>query len=262
MLKHHFLGNTGISVSPLGLGTVKLGRDIGIKFPYYFMIPNEEDAKRLITLTRELNINLIDTAPAYGNSEERLGYLLKNERKDWVIATKVGEEFNNGISSFNFTSEHISASIYRSLQRLQTDYLDIVLVHSDGNDLDIINNFAVFEILGEFKRKGIIRAFGMSTKTIAGGLKTLELSDIAMVTYNPLYKDELPVLDLAAKLGKGILVKKALASGHLNLIPGKNPVQASLEFIYAHPAVSSVVIGSITPKHLRQNVLAACNCKV
>ena len=258
MLQHRLLGSTDIYISPLGLGTVKLGRNTAVKYSTNFEIPNDKEASKLLDLARDLNINLLDTAPAYGNSEERLGKLLKGQRNAWILATKVGEEFNNGISSFNFTSEYITASIYRSLQRLQTDYLDIVLVHSDGNDLAIIDNYKVFETLTQLKTKGIIRAFGMSTKTIEGGNKTIEQADLAMVTYNPLQQQEKPVLDLANKLQKGILIKKALVSGNINTIPGSNPIETSMEFIYSHPAISSIIIGTISPKHLRRNVLTAC----
>ncbi|MEZ5530383.1 MAG: aldo/keto reductase [Porticoccaceae bacterium] len=83
-------GNTGINVSILGLGTVKLGRDQGVKYPNGFVIPDDRQASKLISLAHDLGINLIDTAPAYGNSEERLGTLLKGQRDQWVICSKVG----------------------------------------------------------------------------------------------------------------------------------------------------------------------------
>ena len=86
-------GDTGIEVSPIGLGTVKLGRDQGVKYPNGFTIPDDKAASDLIALARDLGINLIDTAPAYGVSEERLGPLLKGQRQNWVICSKVGEEF-------------------------------------------------------------------------------------------------------------------------------------------------------------------------
>lgn len=90
---HRPLGSTGILVSPLGLGTVKLGRDQGVKYPNGFQIPNDDEARMLLRQAQQLGINLIDTAPAYGRSEERLGPLLRDQRKDWVIVSKVGEEF-------------------------------------------------------------------------------------------------------------------------------------------------------------------------
>ena len=132
------LGATGINVSVLGLGTVKLGRDQEVKYPQGFKIPDDAAVCDLLALTRDLGINFIDTAPAYGNSEERLGQLLDNSN-DWVIMTKVGEIFENGKSAFDFTAAHTRMSVERSLKRLKRDFLDMVLVHSDGNDLSLIH---------------------------------------------------------------------------------------------------------------------------
>src|SRR3546814_522817 len=127
-------------VSPLGLGTVKLGRDQGVKYPNGFQIPDDDEARMLLKLARDLGINLIDTAPAYGRSEERLGPLLRGQRQDWVIVSKVGEEFSDGQSHHDFSAAHTRLSVERSLKRLETDYIDLVLVHSDGNDLAILND--------------------------------------------------------------------------------------------------------------------------
>ncbi len=120
-------GNTGCWVSPIGLGTVKLGRNQQVKYPHSFEIPDDAAVKKLLHTALELGINVIDTAPAYGSSEERLGQLLPGNRADWHIVTKVGEEFIDGQSLFNFSPSHIQKSIERSLQRLRTDYLDTVL---------------------------------------------------------------------------------------------------------------------------------------
>ncbi len=250
------LGNTGIQVSVLGLGTVKFGRNQGVKYPNAFAIPEDKHILELLGKAQDLGINLLDTAPAYGNSEERLGKLLKNHRSEWVIVTKVGEEFINGESTYNFTKEHTEMSVKRSLKRLNTDYLDVVLVHSDGNDVYNIEHFGILETLADLKQQGWIRSFGMSTKTIEGGKLALSRSDIAMVTHNPNYTVELPVIQEAKALHKGILIKKALASGHLTLIPGEDPIQTSLQFILKEPGVSSIILGTINSKHLQHN--ASC----
>ena len=71
--------------------TVKLGRNDGVKYPEPFSIPDDKEAHALLAAAKSLGINLIDTAPAYGTSEERLGTLLAGEREDWIICTKVGE---------------------------------------------------------------------------------------------------------------------------------------------------------------------------
>lgn len=258
MLKRE-LGSTGLHLSPIGLGTVKLGRDKGVKYPAGFTIPDDKAAADLLALARDLGINLIDTAPAYGTSEERLGPLLQGQRSDWLICSKVGEEFNNdtGDSSFNFTPEHVRFSVERSLKRLRTDRIEMLLVHSDGNDEAIIKQYGILELLNDLKAEGKICATGMSTKTVSGGLLALQQSDCAMVTYNLAHTEEQPVLDYAAEHRKGILLKKALASGHICNQQHQDPVQASFDFIFAHPGVTSAIVGTINPTHLTANVQAA-----
>lgn len=248
------LGQTGLNVSALGLGTVKLGRNQGVKYPESFVLPSDQDVQRLLGSARDLGINFVDTAPAYGQSEERLGKMLKGQRHDWVIATKAGEEFIDGESSFDFTPAALTHSVERSLQHLKTDYLDVVLVHSNGDDETIIQRYSVFETLERLKQQGKLRAFGMSTKTVAGGALAVQHSDVVMTTYYPGYADELAVIKAAEQANKGVLIKKALASGHLDKIAGDDPVAASMRYIFAEPGVTSVIVGTINPVHLAQNV--------
>ena len=253
------LANTGLMISPIGLGTVKFGRNKGVKYPKEFTLPNDQEALQLINQAKELGINLIDTAPAYGTSEERLGNLLAGQRHEWVICSKVGEEFDDrlGKSSYLYTPEHILFSVERSLKRLNTDYIDMLLIHSDGNDVDIIQRYGALQVINELKTQGKIRASGMSTKTVEGGLLALEQSDCAMVTYNLAHRDEEAVLNYAAQQNKGILLKKALASGHICAESTDNPVQASFDFIFTHPGVTSAIVGTINPEHLKANIQAA-----
>lgn len=242
------LGDTGILVSPIGLGTTKFGRNVGVKYPQAFDLPDEADLAALLAVAKDLGVNVIDTAPAYGVSEERLGRLLAGQRKDWVIVGKVGEEFEGGVSSHAFTPEHFEMSVMRSLERLKTDYIDVLLIHSDGNDLDILGDEALIDVMRGFKQRGLVRAIGASTKTALGGIKALELMDVVMASYNPDYTDELPVLEYAAAHGKGVLLKKVLSSGH-NLA-----VKDALAFALSSPAVASAVIGTINAGHLKANV--------
>ena len=254
------IAETGLAVSPLGLGTVKLGRTAGVKYPDSFKIPDDVQTLKLLSEASELGINLIDTAPSYGNSEQRLGQLLPKLNREWVIATKVGELFNANLaqSHYNFTAEFIKQSVVQSLKNLRRDVLDIVLIHSDGNDQHIIQHLGVLEILNDLKQQGLIRATGMSTKTVNGGLLAIQQSDIAMVMHNSGYQDEQAVLDQAATSNKAVFIKKALNSGHLASSSSvADPVQASFDTIYQNPAVTSIVIGTITPSHLTSNVSKA-----
>ncbi len=250
------LGSTGIDISPIGLGTVKFGRNEGVKYPQGFEIPDDAHLKNLLALAQELGVNMLDTAPAYGTSEERLGSLLKSQREKWIIVGKAGEEFEKGESSFNFTPEHFEKSLERSLKRLQTDYMDILLIHSDGNDIDILQNEPLIEKLQDFKKRGLVKAVGASTKTTEGGIKTLEKMDVVMATYNPIYIDEKPVLDYANEHNKGVLLKKALVSGHVDKL-GENPIKSALEFAFSHAGTDGIIIGTINPDHLRRNIETA-----
>jgi len=245
------LGDTGIRVSPLGLGSVKFGRNQGVKYPQHFEIPSDREVTQLLGLAQESGINLLDTAPAYGVSEERLGKLLPGSRHDWVIASKAGENFAGGESRFDYSAAATRASIEATLRRLKTDYLDMVLIHSDGDDERIFAEEEVLDTLELMKHEGWIRAHGLSGKTVAGGLEAVRRCDVLMVTCNTAYNDELPVLEAAREAGKGVLIKKALQSGHID---GTAALEEAFAFVYAQPGVSSVIIGTINPKHLRDNV--------
>lgn len=242
------LGSTELVVSEIGLGTVKFGRNQGVKYPTAFTLPTDQEIQTLLAVAKEVGINLLDTAPAYGSSEERLGKLWQGNRHDWILSTKVGEEFVDNQSHFDFSPQAITHSVERSLQRLKTDFLDVVLVHSNGDDVKLIQDDNVFETLSTLKDAGKIRAFGMSSKSIAGGKLTIDHADVAMVTYHPEYTDELEVIRYAKENEKGILIKKAFASGHLAL-----PVTKVLQMILQESGVSSVIVGTINPVHLREN---------
>ena len=81
------IGSSEIFVSAMGLGTVKFGRNTQVKYPCKFELPSDQDLTKLLKETYSLGINFLDTAPAYGTSEERIGKLLKGWRKSWVLST-------------------------------------------------------------------------------------------------------------------------------------------------------------------------------
>lgn len=248
------LGDTDIEVSALGLGSVKFGRDQGVKYPNTFKIPDDAAIVALLNQAQELGINFIDTAPAYGNSEERIGALLPN-RQDWIISSKVGEEFVNGESLFDFSAKHTQLSVERSLRRLHTDYLDIVLIHSNGQDEKILLESGCVDALKKCVDAGQVRAIGMSTKTIFGGLLAADLLDIVMLTYNLEQQDQ-KVVDYAKQNNKGVLVKKGLMSGHINKA-GEDLIRDSMRLIFSQTAISSMIVGTINPDHLKNNVQIA-----
>jgi aryl-alcohol dehydrogenase-like predicted oxidoreductase len=242
-------------VSPLGLGTVKFGRNTGVKYPggEGFALPSDAEIEALLDIAIDCGINLLDTAPAYGVAEERLGSLLGARREKFFIVTKTGEEFREGRSDYIFTATHTRMSVERSLKRLKTDYIDCVLVHSNRDDEKVLTQTPVLETLAALKSEGKIGSFGASTYTLEGGRAAVDLSDAVMVAYNKSYTDELPVIEYAHKKGRAVLVKKGLASGHIG---GLGDVGDNIRFIAGTPGVTCMVFGSLRADNILANARA------
>ncbi|MFT7220993.1 MAG: aryl-alcohol dehydrogenase-like predicted oxidoreductase [Candidatus Azotimanducaceae bacterium] len=244
------LGSLDIDTAPLALGTVKFGRNRGIKYPTPFELPGDDDIVRLLNLARESGINLIDTAPAYGVSESRLGKLLPGLREEWVICSKAGEQYNGGDSHYDYSTAALNQSVDESLRHLGTDYLDIVLIHSDGRDIDILTKTDAMETLRQRQAKGDIRYIGLSGKTVAGAQLAMNECDVLMVTFNSSDASHRELIHTAADQGVGILVKKALDSGHAQ-------ANESLSYVLSDPGVHCAVVGTINPDHLKSNIRIA-----
>lgn len=243
------LGRTGMSVSVLALGTVKIGRDRGVKYPVPFTIPDDDAVIELLNTAADLGINLIDTAPAYGNSEERIGRLLPQVRGDFLISTKVGETFPAGVSHHDFSADQTRSSVEKSLRHLCRDRLDLVFIHSDGRDREILEREPILPTLRQLKSEGLIQAIGLSAKSADGVLAALEYGlDMVMATINTSYTEEVPAVAEAGNAGVGVLVKKAMQSGHSSA--------ASLPWAARQRGVTAIVCGTISVEHLRQNAAA------
>lgn len=253
-MRYRAIGKTDIHVSLLGLGAVAFGRTEGLKYNVAPRLPSTRDLSELLAVAHDAGVNLIDTAPAYGTSEQRIGELLAGQRNDWVLCTKTGEIFEAGASRWDFSPEHTRRSVSESLRRLATDYLDIVLVHSNGDDDAIIRHFGTLQMLAQLKQEGLIRAFGMSHKTVAGGLLAIESCDVVMATLSARATEELEVIERARTLGCGVLVKKPLDSGRA--AQDDEARTRALHYVANVAGVSSVVIGTTNPAHLLANAAA------
>ncbi|MFS0576690.1 aldo/keto reductase [Sporosarcina sp. 179-K 3D1 HS] len=150
-MKKRELGNSGLTVSELGLGCMSLPDDL-------------QESKRIIDAALDAGINLLDTADLYdgGKNEELLGYALKNRREDIILATKVGNRLNpdgNGWS-WDPTKRHIIGAVKESLRRLGTDYIDLYQLHGGTMEDDVDDTIEAFESL---KKEGLIRHYGISS---------------------------------------------------------------------------------------------------
>lgn len=244
------LGASGIMLSPIGFGAFKLGRNAGIKYPSNYDIPSDADAERLLNAVLDAGINYIDTAPAYGISEERIGRFIARRRNEFVISTKVGEQFEDGRSRYDFSPAAIRASVERSRQRLQTVVIDLAFIHSDGRDVEIQQTSGAVESLLELKSKRLVRAVGLSSKTVEGTRLAFDWADAVMVEYHLEDRSHEEVIAEAHSRGVGVVVKKGLGSGRL-------PSEKAIPFVLRNPAVTSLVIGGLNIDHILANLALA-----
>ena len=239
------LGRRGLRVPLLGLGTVKFGRTAKVSYARPYDLPSDAQLADLLALAKSLGVVLLDTAPAYGNSEQRIGEAIAGARSDWLLCTKTGEEFDGARSRYDFSEDHTLRSVERSLRRLRTDFLDIVLVHSDGRQIVDIERAGAFRSLRRLQREGVVRAVGFSAKDLDDGRAALPESDVLMCDSGA----QEPLLAEAADAGAGTLVKKPLAGG-------QRPASRTLARIAALAGVSCIVVGTVDAEHLAANAAA------
>lgn len=246
------LGRTGLSLSPIGFGAFKIGRNEKVKYPTHYDLPDEQSVARLLNEILDLGINHIDTAPAYGLSEERIGKLVSARRDEYILSTKVGEIFSNGKSRYEFDAPSVQLSFETSLRRLRTDRVDLLLIHAPADDVRVLLETDVVETILRFRDAGLARFVGLSAKTVEAARIALDWADLLMVEYHLQDRSFEQVTHQANRQGVGVIVKKGLGSGHL-------PPHEAIPFVLQNPAVSNLVVGSLNPKHLRADLEIAGN---
>lgn len=244
------LGSTSLNVTPIGFGSFKIGRNQKTKYPLPYDLPDEESAMRLLNAILDMGINFIDTAPAYGFSEERIGKSISHRRDEFVLSTKVGETFQNGESEYDFSDAAVRNSVHRSLQCLNTEIIDLIFIHSNGDDLRVLNETDVVATLHDLKNAGKVRAIGFSGKTVAGARASLGWADLIMVEYHVDDPSHGPVINAARQQNVGVVVKKGLASGRLTS-------HEAIQFVLSDPGVTSLVVGGLNLEHMRSNLETA-----
>lgn len=239
-------------VTVIGWGAFKIGRNEGVKYPDAYDLPSEAEAHALIHAVIDMGIEVIDTAPAYGLSESRLGASLGDRRDRVFLSTKAGETFEGGRSRFDFGESAVMDSVQRSLERLRATCVDMVWVHSDGSDQTILREGGALRALERTRQAGRTRGIGFSPKTLDGAMAVIAdpRVDAVMLEFHPRDPSMLPAVQCAGRAGKAVFVKKPLASGHLS--PGE-----TIPWILAHPQVTCVVVGGLHAGRLSETVALA-----
>jgi aryl-alcohol dehydrogenase-like predicted oxidoreductase len=286
-MKRRPFGNTGMNVSEIGLGAWQLANpDWGID--------DKSEALRIIQKSLEAGCNFFDTAPGYGSgrSEELLGAGLKSVRNDVIICTKFSHYSEDG--SRDFEVQHVRPVLEGSFRALQTDYVDILLLHNPPRELmDGRVAPELYEEMEKLKAEGKIREYGVSLdwrEEVEMVIDTTK-SKALEVFFNALHQEPLPAFQKAYENGVGIIIKVPLDSGWLSgryrkghnfddirkrwppdvvarrselveqfaqLIPeGTSMAHAALQFILAQPQVSTVIPGAKTVEQALDNFAAA-----
>ncbi len=141
-------GKTGMNVSVLGFGGAEIG----------FQSTPQADVNSILNNALDLGLNVIDTAECYDASEEKIGNAVSNRRQDYYLFTKCGH--SSGFPLPDWDPKMLAQSIDRSLQRLQTDYVDLVQLHSCSEDL--LRQGDVIDVLLRAKEAGKTRFIGYS----------------------------------------------------------------------------------------------------
>ena len=245
------ISNSNISLSEIGLGTVKFGRNTDIKYPESFDLPSDNDLIEILNTAAELGVDYLDTAVAYGIANQRLGQLLPKINKKFKIVAKIGERYSpeNG-STYDFTMPALEEDFQKLLEELGINFIECLLLHCNDNDCgDDIKGGLMF--LKHLKQKGLIGAYGSSCKTKEGVMLALDSnSDVVMIEPN-LFLETQKLFDDYSNAA--VVIKKAFSSGNVLLNQKVNPSEVLKNYL-EEKSILSIVIGSINISHLHQNI--------
>ena len=209
----HPLGASGLKVSKLTLGTMMFGDRT-----------DEAEAARIVAASREAGLNAIDTADVYagGESERITGRLIKAEREHWVLATKLANPTGPGANDRGLSRRHMLRAVHASLERLGTDWIDLLYLHRDDESTPMEETVAT---MAQLIADGKVRYFGVSNFRAWRIARMVELCRAMGVAqpiacqppYNAMSRQiELEVLPACAHYGLGVVAYSPLARGVLS----------------------------------------------
>jgi aryl-alcohol dehydrogenase-like predicted oxidoreductase len=226
-------------------------------------------------------VNFIDTARAYGASEQVIGAALHTRRDEFILATKPAGIEEQGLTDAELRAE-VKASIAESLRALRTDRIDLLQIHSAP--VEVIRSGRILQVMLEAQQAGQVRYIGASTYGEAAALAVLEDGryDVLQVAYNLADRSlEERVLPLARQVNVGIIVRSVLLRGVLShrsrhIPDGLAELRSAIErlhglaggeavslpemayrFVLEHPAVSTALVGTSRMEELEAALVYA-----
>lgn len=216
-MKRRLLGRTGLSISEIGFGGVEIGIPYGIGVEAKAEMPVANQSVQILKKAVELGMNFFDTARLYGDSERLLGIALKDVREQVVIATKCVHfrDTNGVIPEYDSLLQIINDSLNKSLSTLQTNYIDIFMVHYA--DMEILQNEDVCKIFSDLKNEGKVRHIGVSVYKAEESLYAVRsgIWDVIQLPFNLLDQSHSICFEEAKERGVGIIVRSVLMRGLL-----------------------------------------------
>ena len=260
------LGKTGMAVSVLGFGGAEIG----------FEGASKKDVNDLLAKALDLGLNAIDTAECYVNSEELIGEAIGARRSDFYLFTKCGHK--DGFKDA-WSKEEIAVSIEKSLKNLKTDHVDLLQLHSCGED--VLAKGDVVEALKKAQSEGKCRFIGYSGDG-QDARYALEMGvfDTLQTSVNIFDQECIELtLPLAVKQGVGVIAKrpignavwrhhtkpdntyvheyydrmKSLDYDFLRNGKAESAAEIALRFTLSQPGVSTMVVGTKNPDRWQAN---------
>jgi aryl-alcohol dehydrogenase-like predicted oxidoreductase len=277
------LGKTGIGVSEVAFGGVEIGIPYGIGVKNGADMLSETNAIKLLHDAVDSGINFFDTARMYGNSEKIMGKAFKNRRDEVVICTKCRHlrDGSGNIPEYSKLKELIETSLNESLKALQTDHIEIFMLHQA--DMEILENEEISTIFSNLKKEGRCRATGVSTYLPEETKKAIEVGmwEVIQVPFNLMDQRQATFFSSASNNGVAIMIRSVLLKGLLSdrgkgLHPELNEVEKHIrcygellkestfnlatlatKFALSFPEVSTILVGIDRPEYLYQSLEAA-----
>jgi aryl-alcohol dehydrogenase-like predicted oxidoreductase len=217
-MNKRILGRTGVHVSEVAFGGVEIGMPYGIGVKGVDDMLTEGEAIRLLQKALDEGINFFDTARLYGNSEAIMGKAFADRRDRVVLSTKCRHfrDKEGNMAAEPELRRFIEQSLKESLAALQTDYVDVFMLHQA--DMEILGNETIAAVFSDLRSKGIVRAIGASTYEVSETQQVIDAGiwDVVQLPFNLMDQRHKELFELAARKGVGIVVRSVLLKGLLS----------------------------------------------
>jgi len=270
------LGKTGIEVTRLGFGAMEISDLVDVSEDRSL---TGEQAQIMLNAVLDSGINFIDTSIDYGRSEEIIGKYISHRRSEFYLASKCGcpalPDLLDG--GHIFTRENIVAGVNQSLERLNTDYIDIIQLHNPT--VEDVEKGDLVSVLNDLRRDGKVRWIGVSA-TLPHLSTFIEWAvfDEFQIPYSALLRDHEDVISRASVVGMGTVIRGGVSKGEPGVSgvsrpdawskfdeanlddlreDGESRTAFVLRFTLSHSQIHTIIVGTQNRMHLDENVAVA-----